>query len=471
MSKKAQRVTALVGAGAALEIVPKDSGITIPSTANITKEVLKKYNTVNGAGTVVIDIYKHLCKNRILSPLPLFSDESYRIMHFEVIFQIMEILHSYDKVWFFDSTPYDGKGKIEHFRYDLFPEIAGFVKSTFRHDPKELNQCLEEYIRRIMNIVNQYDDYFRTHINSPECRWYKNFWSTRKLKWDVFNLNYDTTIEQCIPYEDGFVMLPASDIRRMDMKRLMDNKSQKSTINHIHGCIVYGNDDLSTEEYREKIMGKYDVTDFFKYKDYVSTPKHWWSDDVAQNRHSHVPVPLITGLDKTDKIVGLPFSAYRQNFEKQILENNALLIVGYSYGDAYINSMLERMRQIHGDKQRIVLIDYWGDVVSKYNEGVKEEVKYWRTHGHHKRSTEELRIDYLKSLIKDAIGFNQGLNEHEGTLITNTIMDHVENINVEFDMNSANGPLVSKNKQLMIFFRGFKDAAKHRKEIYAFLNS
>ena len=35
------------------------------------------------------------------------------------------------------------------------------------------------------------------------------------------------------------------------------------------------------------------------------------------------------------------------------------MIAGYSFGDLYVNQIIERMELIHGNSKRVVLIDWW----------------------------------------------------------------------------------------------------------------
>ena len=52
---------------------------------------------------------------------------------------------------------------------------------------------MKQYIIRIMDIVDSYNVHF---MNVPEAEmWYKNFFRASLHKWDIFNFNYDTTIE------------------------------------------------------------------------------------------------------------------------------------------------------------------------------------------------------------------------------------------------------------------------------------
>lgn len=483
------RVTAIVGAGAVLGICPNDKNY--PSTANITSKVIEPYKTIisdysNIAGStmveshVVLDIYKHLCRNNIPTPLKFFSQESLTLFNFELIFHIIELLHTNDKVWNFDDSEYTGVGKIEHFRTELFNPFSYFVSPIFKHYQHELDQCIHPYIRRIMDIVNVYDSAFRKDIRTKRCQWYKNFWAQSEFRWDVFNFNYDTTIESCLKkYNDGYIPIAKGiNCKKIDIKHLLENKKGYSTINHIHGCIVYGAEHISEDLSRKHLRGLYGFGDWFKYPTYKETPKSYKSDDVGQNRQSYIPVPIITGLDKVEKLSALPFSAYRLNLEQQVIKNRSLLIVGYSFGDLYVNSILERMRLIHGDKQRVVIIDFWGEVITNYNTRVDSQIEQVKKENKTLSKKELIdlvekeKVGLMKEMIKDYVEFENKLNHEESYFIGKTLNNSVWNLTSECELKKTDGPLIAKNGQMLLFFHGFKDAVdNYQDEIYKFLQS
>lgn len=476
------RVTALVGAGAALQICPQDKNY--PSTANITKRVMEEYpdiitsldfnsNDNTTTSKLVLRLYKHLCRTQFPSPVEFFTDESYSSFNFEVLFHILELLHSYDESWNCNEDEYTSSGQYEHFRHDLFSPFAHFIKPTFNHNPLELSQILGKYIRRITDIVNEYDSYFSTNKNKKICKWYKDFWAKPSFKWDVFNLNYDTTIEQSIArYNDGFKKVAKDDkFQVMDLNKLLENKEGNTTINHLHGCIIYGDAHISSSNPQTKL---YNSNDLYKFDNYTDTPKYTSSYNNAQNRQSYYPSPIITGLDKVEKITTLPFAAYRMNLEKQIINNHSLLIVGYSFGDLYINDMIDRMRLIHGDKQRIVIIDYWGEVLTNYENGVMPYIENLQSRKPKisENEIEQEKIGYLKDMIQNFAEFNNKVQIYEAGLISRAMQRSIWDIRQECTLKDVHAPLVSKNKQLMLFIRGFKEAVtNHQQEIYSFLLS
>jgi hypothetical protein len=65
---------------------------------------------------------------------------------------------------------------------------------------------------------------------------------------------------------------------------------------------------------------------------------------------------MISGLRKTDKLLSPPYSHYHQAFTRSLSENPYLLIIGYGWLDAYINSWIWEMPKIHGEQRRIAII-------------------------------------------------------------------------------------------------------------------
>ncbi len=68
--------------------------------------------------------------------------------------------------------------------------------------------------------------------------------------------------------------------------------------------------------------------------------------------------PIITGLRKTEKILTQPFDAYFHHFYQSIFQNSKLLIIGYGFGDLYLNSILEQFTSIHGENGKAIVITY-----------------------------------------------------------------------------------------------------------------
>lgn len=442
------RVTSLVGAGAVLEI--GGLGMDHHSTAAITKAIFEpQYN--HGLAeyyyTERIELTKAIF-NRLLEEYnrrnpedPISATKALTRFHFEVIYHIIESLYSYDYFWSETS-----KNEADR------PPIVDFIQPILGFSWIKLMKAHHSFITTVMEIVNEYDWNFRENIINPENRWYKNWWSNAPFIWDVFNLNYDTTIEYSLnEYTDGYTPLDKYDFSCFSQEVLLKEK-YKHTINHLHGCILYGLAKFWSRDKVPEVM-KYSHRDLVKYPTYERSSSEWLSlgygdNKTFQSKEKEVYAPIITGLRKTDKLLHLPLDVYRWNLERKIMENNALVIVGYSFGDTYVNDVINRMRLYHGDKMRVVLID-------------------------HKLSASPSEVESGRYDRQAALGraLCTSFPQAGWEMILRAM--HVGDYNeCQFSQYKTDMPIISENGQLMCCYQGFRDAVEnHAEEIYNFVQS
>lgn len=418
-----------MGAGAVLDM-NFPANILWPSTRNITQEVIKPYDNVfdeNKKITIVNEIY-----NRLLDVFPVsnyiwWEKDSKPNIHFEILFHVMEQLLAYESVW-------EGKNKNP----DIYPHFAPFTTQNFDFQPEELWQVMKKFIMRIMEIVNAYNEYFRNDKGAED--WFRDFFKSN-FKWDVFNFNYDTTVEQSLgEYEDGFEKCADRPYSIFRPQKLYENAQQLSTVNHIHGCINYYYKDNPNED-----MFETNIHDLYLYPSYEEVKKKMigrgQSNPSAQNNEQYYAGPIITGLRKTDKLNCLPYDFYHGNLYNAILRSNAMVIVGYSFGDLYVNNLINRMHAIWRGEERIVLIDKWDD--SKIN-GYKS-----------------LLEQYMFTLSRGEIEFMEIMSS------CTDIRDMVDTF-IDTDLMR---PKYAQNGSLLLFTCGMKEASRYRDKIYNFWGS
>lgn len=237
LCKTEGRITVLLGAGACLELKSKDG--FKPTTENITNAMLNNHPKTIDIGmierevTLLNDIFDWSCQNyhqHTLNPKDLHSAA---IVHFEVLFYLLEALETYERSWVTSTTPIHTN------------KFASFVTCRFNFNKDDLHPASRHLIDTVIQCVRKYDDVFF----DAENNWYRDFWKSNLHGWDMFNLNYDTTIEQSIAeYEDGYDDITEQEgFQRFNIRKLMENRRGLSTINHIHGCILFGNDRYSPE--------------------------------------------------------------------------------------------------------------------------------------------------------------------------------------------------------------------------------
>lgn len=317
---KQKRITCLLGAGAVIEI----GG---PTTDKITECVCNALKSKD-----IPDCIKYNLTG-----------------NFEERFHLLEILSS-----FHEHTHAPITTILQ--RKDTFKDINwGNINSS-------CNTLLE-------TIGKTIDSYNCSWKMKPQNDWFVKFWKKLNVtaRLDIVTLNYDTCIEQSLNYfEDGFsekldVMgIHSHHAYRFHPKAL--HCTNKSKVMHLHGCINYG---MGTTHDVNKYAFDDSFHDLYKYDSHNAAIEHWYghSNPSTQAGENIYVGPIITGLRKTEKLLVHPYLSYHYEFQYALRNNHTLLIVGYSCGDEYINAELMRMKQLHGNKRRIVVISYMSNDV------------------------------------------------------------------------------------------------------------
>lgn len=438
---KNKRVTAILGAGVNLAFF--DWNDTTPSTTNITKHLVTTPEVVYYDGSkgkispLIRRVYEHLCAIHPTTPLDPNDTASYGIMHFERIFHIIEMLDAYTHVW-----------NYKYIDITQVPLFAYFTSPNFKYSADEPHEALSQMTYLIMDFVNRYNEFYQTN-KETSCKWYKDFWTGAKFKWDIFNFNYDTTIEHSINCEDGYEEVPNyAPLQKFSPQKLL--LSTNNTINHVHGCLLYSYSNMKLpDENKEQYLRN--SHDWYKWPSFRESMGlfvgHGMSPIIAPNGDAIFNSPIITGLNKTEKLVIQPFATYRYNLSQKILKNSSIIIAGYSFGDYYVNLELEHIRLYHGNKLRVVLIDKWS--IGSFAD-IEEE----------------------KHMIRDFIESKHNSINNEMALFICRVMQISRFDNYEyFRRLRCNSPFISDNGQLMLFIGGIKQALLYKDDIYAFLKS
>ena len=119
-----------------------------------------------------------------------------------------------------------------------------------------------------------------------------------------------------------------------------------------------------------------------------------------------------------------------------MIENKRLMIIGYSFGDLYLNEILGLGMAAHGDDFKVVIIDKFPSYINSY-------------------------ISWFQHLT-------HGCNPHEYTFVSRLAKDRlfVEVGQKEFPLTVGEygTPVASSNGKLMMYINGFKDAVVNHKE-------
>ena len=413
-------VTIIVGAGAVLDFDHK--GI-VPSVKNITDEVLKQSNqkVEGGERPLLRELYDHVVRelNRVLETNHIMPPQ----LNFENLLHVIEMCIAYSGGW-----------HKEYVSWIPFPEFGTLiqpVKFLREIHTYDYISAAYELQKTVMNIVNQYDTSFCEDTSAEQ--WYRDFWKSLSGRSNIFNLNYDNTIENSLgEYEDGFPPIEeGEDYSRFSAKRYYENPRRVSTIAHLHGQILFSE--------ARSYPFDYSIRDMVKNRNYETACKNRIGGQFPpsnQAKEEYLQPEIVSGLRKTEKMTFAPNNVYLSDLTRKVIENKRLMIIGYSFGDLYLNEILGLGMAAHGDDFKVVIIDKFPSYVNSYIS--------WFKHVAHGCNPQE--YTFVSRLAKDRLFIEVG--QKEFPLIVG-----------EYGI-----PLVSKNGKLMMCISGFKDAVVNHKE-------
>lgn len=430
------RITTLLGAGSTLDLVRSDEVIT-PTSGKIHDAILElKSQTLNlGMYPVLKEIH-----DKVVEVLRTVGSEEFKkvfpvdSLNFEELLHAVEMCYAYSSCW-----------RNEYLHPGAYPEFGALIEPLEpikKFQTIDFYHALDKAIKRIMEIVHAYDDDFVRHVGD-NC-WFVDFWRNHK-GWDVFNLNYDSVVEQSLDvYNDGFVPIGENpEVAHFAPDMYLNNPQHLPTVSHLHGSIYFSEYHIPEFNYSHSHRDLYRC---LNYEVAERERKVVQCSPQTQAKEQYLASPIITGLHKTDKITFAPFNFYHANFANRICANNALLIVGYSFGDLYLNQLLERITLIHGSKARVVLIDYMPQYIHDYY-GIVRKIS---SNGHY--------TEFVSRMI-----------QHNPLVWAKPITGENE---PPMKFESWYKPIRSKTGILMMFICGFKNAVTmHGEEIMDFLNS
>lgn len=414
-------VTIIVGAGAVLDFDHK--GI-FPSVKNITDEVLKlNVQKVDGGERPLLrELYNHVVKklNRVLETNHIMPPQ----LNFENILHVIEMCIVYSGCW--------SKKYISWLAYPEFGTLIQPVKFLKDIHTYDYIRAAYELQKIVMGIVNQYDIAFREDKLAEQ--WYRDFWKSLSGKSNIFNLNYDNTIEYTLggEYEDGFPPVKdGEEYSRFSARRYYENPRGVSTIAHLHGQILFSEARLFPFDYS--------IRDLVKNKDYQTACKNRIGGQFPpsnQAKEEYLQPVIVSGSRKTEKMTFAPNNVYLSDLARKVIENNRLMVIGYSFGDLYLNEILGLGMAAHGDDFKVVIIDKFPLYINSYIS--------WFHHLIHECNPQE--YTFVSRLVKDRLFVEVG--QKKFPLIVR-----------EYGV-----PVVSTNGKLMMCINGFKNAVMNHKE-------
>lgn len=345
--------------------------------------------------------------------------------------------------------------------------------STFAElSPKFVKESLEDimsaHLMLLQNIAEKINDYDKAFMTNEANKFFVDFWrgSLEKAFWDIVTLNYDTCLEQCLSdqFVDGFTLPEKvmgiyvdtngrlkSPLACRFEPQILENPSDCSRIMHLHGSINFARATPNDEPNKYSLREGDD--DMYKYPSYEQARANWhkWYDLQNTNQAKEIIFndPIISGLKKPDKVLGFyPYAYYFYEFHRAIINNKNLLIVGYSFGDIYLNNLLLRVAEFHKTLRRVVVITYWD------TNKILDATERMKTDG---TMIDEIRI----------------FTSNECTVYSRLMQEEFFSRAFFKNYKWIKGDMLeSSDRCARIYFRGFKQAIeKHGEEIITFLNS
>jgi hypothetical protein len=83
--------------------------------------------------------------------------------------------------------------------------------------------------------------------------------------------------------------------------------------------------------------------------------------NVTPEGIDHLNSTIIAGLDKTNQILRDPFRAYYMQLDRLIYESDAILFMGYGFGDIHLNKSFSFIRPGQPKMRKVVVIDFAKD--------------------------------------------------------------------------------------------------------------
>lgn len=329
---------------------------------------------------------------------------------------------------------YSACWRKEYISWLSYPEFGTLIQpDEFLNDIQTYDYIRAAYglQKTVMSIVNQYDASFNEDMSTE--RWYQDFWKSLSGRSNIFNLNYDNTIENSLgEYEDGFPPIEEGEnYSRFSAKRYYEKQRGVSTIAHLHGQILFS-------EAREYPFD-YNIRDMVKNRDYQTACKNRIGGQFPpsnQAKEEYVQPIIVSGSRKTEKMTFAPNNVYLSDLARKVVENKRLMIIGYSFGDLYLNEILGLGMAAHGDEFRVVIIDKYPLYINSYIS--------WFQHQTHEGNPQE--YTFVSRLAKDGLFVKIGQKEYP----------------IIFE--DYDRPVVSRNGKLMMCIGGFKDAVVNHKE-------
>ena len=210
-----------------------------------------------------------------------------------------------------------------------------------------LNEVTSDLVDHIVKTFREKCSHADTHP-APEVAEFRGFLLAlqEEFKIAVISLNYDNLIYRALPDLDTGFDIGGSGI--FDQGRIFSSLSW-SKLMHMHGSVHF--DYISHRRDLHEIVWREDLASMFRSAQFGRTS----SPEGVEFPTS----TIIAGLGKPAQLLRTPFRTYYSALDRMVFESDALLIMGYGFGDHHLNQPFEKYRDSRN--RPVVLIDYASD--------------------------------------------------------------------------------------------------------------
>lgn len=317
-----RRALVVVGAGASVEFgIPATVQFNRLIDAGITKS---SYCSSVGGIDVYCDVKKTL--------------ESYygdtNEAHFERIYHVMHELSMLEKVT--GSVP----------KYS--PVMLPFLNKQKNYTQKALKAACQAMLNVIYEEVSSVCDKPKAPLGPLETFFHL---LEKQFIPRVYTTNYDDFISQATQgrYFTGFDQSPDNNYQLFNSKSYWSNWNMPGLF-HLHGSIHMGFPLLQTDIELAWYPSK---SDAIKRSEFSGSP-HSKMDGTGIQRS-----PIITGLNKLERLQQMPFASYYSGLSRDAIEADIVLILGSGLTDLHLNTWIKEIRKDADLRTPLLYVGYW----------------------------------------------------------------------------------------------------------------
>ena len=331
-----KRIVILTGAGASC-------ALGVSSTTDIGKYL--KDSVVTNSGRRDDELIDSLIYQLIQQKLEDFfssqanNRESRAYVNFEQMYHAVSILNSmqYDPQFVSAYKPI----LLAFFeRIDQY-YLLSLTKENKVHFSDLFNQINLSRLRtRMLHLIkDKFIDDSQCIKNSEGMRKYEKFYDylqdENRFLIRNYTTNYDDLIESAsgFKFKNGYETVDSKGCRRFSPSQFFAS-SAENILCHLHGSVHMDfSSDINRGDRLDELVWYDSLEEAGKFEMVVS-------EQLQNDGHTCEVGPIITGLEKIERVQQSPYLFYFSAFLQDVVQADALIINGYGFGDQHINNVL-----------------------------------------------------------------------------------------------------------------------------------